>query len=105
MKKEKLSLSNICEGSVEGQFQAVYPEILKTLKEGQKAKIKIELEFVRPKGSSMMASISSKFSKTMPPMDAKIGLYPFKSDFGIDTEVPEEVNGVIQFPNALGQNR
>ena len=66
-------------------------------------KIKIEIEVARPKGSNMMASISSKFSKTMPPMDAKIGLYPFKADFCIDTEVIEENSKVRAFPNALGQ--
>lgn len=110
METEALSLSNVCEGKLEREFKIAYPKILKQLKDGQKATITIDIVIERPKDSSMLACIKANFKSKMPPSDARISLYPFNSEFGIETEklknsTDDGDQGVIPFPNALGQNR
>lgn len=105
---EGLSLSNVCEGKLEREFMTTYPKILKQLKDGQKATITIDIVVERPKDSSMLACVKANFKTKMPPSDARISLYPFNAEFGIKTEKLETTSedneqGVIQFPNALGQ--
>lgn len=98
-----LNLSNVCEGKLDRQFKAKYPEILAELKEGQKATMTISLTFERPAGSTIMTSVTSRMTTKMPPSAAVAGLYSFDDDYQIKTETmsQEETGkqGVIQFPN------
>ncbi|CQR73337.1 hypothetical protein SOV_51200 [Sporomusa ovata DSM 2662] len=92
-----LNLSNVCEGKLDRQFKAKYPEIISNLREGQKATITVSLTIERPAGSTMMTSITGKVTTKMPPGAAVAGLYAFNNDYQIKTEEPVQ-QGVIQFP-------
>lgn len=99
-----LNLSNVCEGKLDRQFKAKYPEIIANLKEGQKATVTIALTFERPSGSTIMTSVTGKMTTKMPPSAAVAGLYSFDNDYQIKTEnlQAEESGkqGVIQFPSS-----
>ncbi|WP_312337182.1 hypothetical protein [Anaerospora hongkongensis] len=97
-----LTLSNVCDGKLDRQFKAKYPEIIGNLREGQKAVITVQLTIERPAGSTMMTSITGKMSTKMPPAAAVAGLYAFNNDYEIKTEEPAQ-QGVIQFPNAVSK--
>lgn len=99
---QPLTLANVCEGKLDRQFKAKYPEIISNLREGQKAEITLKLTIERPAGSSMMTSITGKLSTKMPPAAAVAGLYAFDNDYVIKTEEPVS-QGVIQFPTAANK--
>jgi len=102
MSEEKLSLANICEGKLNGQFQRQYPEVFSDLKAGQKASVTISLTLSRPEGSTMMASISGKIAVKMPAAASVTGLYAFNDKYEIKADMPQEEpakQGVIPFPN------
>ena len=103
---EKLTLSNVCDGKLDKQFQRKYPEVLANLKDGQKATVTISIAIARPEGSATMVGITGKMTTKMPPSDAMVSLYSFDEGFNVKTEKIPEPNGeqgVIQFPNALSQ--
>lgn len=97
-----LSLSNVCEGKLDRQFKAKYPEILGDLKPGQKATYTITVTIERPEGSSVMANVTAKTAVKMPPAGAVASLYSFDGDFVIKTEEPVK-QSVIPFPNAANK--
>lgn len=102
MPMEKLSLLNVCEGSLEQQFQAAYPQILQSLKTGgKKATIKITLEFRRPEGSTTLAQVKSSFDAKLPPNDPYAETYSFNADdFSIKADVvpaPQGEQNVLPF--------
>ncbi len=96
-----LSLANVCEGKLDRQFKAKYPELVANLREGQKATITVQLTFERPAGSTVMASITGKMTTKMPPSASVASLYAFNNDYEIKTEVSftePAKQGVIPFP-------
>lgn len=64
--KEALTLSNICEGALEEEFQSLYPAILSQLKEGDKGSISITVEMARVKDTSSMVTTSFKVTPKFP---------------------------------------
>lgn len=72
MSVEKLSLANICEGTLEKQFQVAYPQILQGLKVSKgKSVITIKVELNRPAGTSAMTQVKTTFDVKMPPNDPR----------------------------------
>lgn len=108
MTTEKLSLANICEGMLEKQFQAAYPQILRGLKIGKgKSVITMKVELNRPAGTSAMTQVKATFDVKMPPNDPRVEAYSFNAnDFKIVAEVqpaPEGEQNVLQFPSAVNK--
>lgn len=95
MAKENLSLVNVCGGTLEEQFQAVYPQILQSLKVGKgKATVSMKIEFKRPEGTSAMAQARATFDVKMPPAEPRVEAYPFNADsFTIQAEVQSALEG------------
>ena len=93
---ENLSLVNVADGALEQQFQAAYPQILQSLKEGgKKATITIKIEFARPGGTTTLAGIKATFDVKMPPNDPRLKTYTFNgSDFRIQSD-PVKPLGVV----------
>lgn len=108
MSMEKLSLVNVCEGSLEQQFQAAYPQIIQALKTGgKKATVTMKLEFKRPDSSSTLASIKASFDAKLPPADPRAEVYSFNADnFRIEAEALPETQGeqnVLPFTAAVNK--
>lgn len=61
-----LSLSNVCGGKLDMEFQEKYQAAMATLKEGQKATITINLELSRVKGTSTMVNVGYKLTPKFP---------------------------------------
>lgn len=61
-----LSLSTVCGGKLEEQFQELYPAMLATLKEGSKASIAITIEFQRVKDTTTMVNVGYKLTPRWP---------------------------------------
>lgn len=102
MAKENLSLVNVCGGTLEKKFQAVYPQILQALEVGGgKAIVTMKVEFKRPEGTAITAQARASLDVKMPPARPFIEAYSFNADdFSIQAEVqsaPEGEQNVLPF--------
>lgn len=87
---DKLTLMNICGGTLAQQFEAIYPDILARCGSGEKAKLTIAIEFERVKDTSTMVRAAYTI-KTKTPGYGKSSLCQMDADFGLKTEPPEEI--------------
>jgi len=88
---EKLTLQNLCEGSLDQQFQAMYPELISRCASGEKASMTVIIEFERVKDTATMVRAAYKL-KTKTPGFGKASLCVMDADFGLKTEKPAEVS-------------
>ena len=98
-----LSLTTICGGNLEREFQRVYPEAVAKLKEGEKATITITLEFKRVKDTKTMVGTSYKLATKTPPQ-ANTSICQIVDEgadkFTLLTEKPEPEKVVSLFKEA-----
>jgi len=88
---EPLSLTNICEGKLEEEFQKVYPALLSQLKHGDKASLAIKLDFSRVADTETMIKMEYSVKPTFPARK-KSSIGQITDDFKVKTEkVPEKV--------------
>ena len=66
MSEGALSLSTICEGDLEQQFQALIPALLQRLKHGTKTGVTIKVEFKRIPDTATMVTSSFKITPSFP---------------------------------------
>jgi hypothetical protein len=67
MSKEFLSLSNVCEGKLEGEFQEAYTAIMAKLYPGKVGTISIKLKLQRVENTSSMVEIGYSLDAKLPP--------------------------------------
>ncbi len=61
-----LSLSTICGGNLEREFQEIYPALLANLDKGGKASVTITVELQRVKDTSTMVNVGYKLTPKWP---------------------------------------
>lgn len=92
MPKEYLSLSNICEGKLEVEFQEAYAAIMTRLYPGKIGTINIQLKLQRVENTSSMVEIGySLISKLPPQKRACIGEIVDDGLLKVDPAKPENV--------------
>lgn len=83
------TLSNICGGEVEKQFQREAKHLLSQLCEGEKGTITISLGFERTKGSAQMINIKSSV-KVAPPAKVRQTIGQITPEFTLQVDKPAE---------------
>lgn len=63
---KKLTLSNLCDGEMEEEFNNQYKEIISMLKEGAKGTISIQINFKKLEGTSTMYNVDFKINSRRP---------------------------------------
>lgn len=63
-----LSLSTICEGNLEKEFQQLYPELVNSLGEKDKASVNITITMYRVPNTATMVTLDYKLKATFPPL-------------------------------------
>ena len=80
-----LSLSTLCQGELEAQFQKMYPTLLSQCKDGDKASISIVIKFEKFKELSTMVKTEFKISPRFP-ATSKVSIGQFDDDFKVRTD-------------------
>ena len=95
-----ISLSTICTGGLEEQFQSLYPALLSQLKEDQQASLSISITFKHIPDTTTMVSASYKITPRFP-AKGKASICQITGDNKLKTEAPVE-SKVIQLNLAVG---
>lgn len=98
-----LSLSSICGGELEEQFQRLYPALLSQCREGDKASVAITVEFERVKDTTTMVKTKFKLTPKFP-ATSKASLCRFDDDFRVKTEPAVEKPQVVSLFKQEGAN-
>ncbi|MEN6567158.1 MAG: hypothetical protein ABFC57_12760 [Veillonellales bacterium] len=88
-----VSLSTICGGALEEQFQQVYPAVIAQLRTGNKGSVSITIDFKKVPDTTTMVSTSYKLTPKFP-ASGKASICQLTDKFGLKTEPPAE-NKVI----------
>jgi len=92
-----LTLSTVCGGKLEEEFQAFYPAVLAQLKEGDKATITINIELKRVPDTSSMVNLGYKITPKFP-AKTKASICQLDDEFKLRTEpLPEPIKIVNMF--------
>ncbi|MBO8158850.1 hypothetical protein [Thermosyntropha sp.] len=86
---EPLSLTNICGGQLEEDFQKLYRKLVTQLDEGEKANLSISIDLQRVKDTSSMFTISYKITPKYPPR-GKASMVRMGKDYTLQTEKVQE---------------
>jgi hypothetical protein len=82
---QELTLSNVCEGNIDAEFQRCYKEALAA----GGGKITINLDVTTVEGTSTMAKIKAGVKCALPGL-SKAAVYQFDNKFTIEVDEPEE---------------
>ncbi len=93
-----LSLSNLCYGGLEEQFQEQVPIIMSRVKPGQKASLGITITFERMKDTSTLVATEFKLTPKYPSI-SKTAICQVTGDNNLKTDpvMPEKSNVVNLF--------
>jgi hypothetical protein len=86
--KVPLTLSTVCGGKLEEEFQHLYPALLSQLKHGDKATINITLEMKRVQDTATMLNLSYKITPRFP-AKSKSSVCQITGDNKLRTEEPQ----------------
>lgn len=105
MEEVNLSLSNICGGELEKQFQSLVPALLLNLKYKQTASINIKIDFKRIEDTATMISTAYSCSPKFPAVK-KSSLCKQTGDNRLTTEPPVEKPKLVNMfdKKAEGEN-
>lgn len=98
-----VSLSTICGGAMEEQFQSVYPALIAQLKEGNKASVSITIDFKKVPDTTTMVATSYKITPKFP-ASGKASICQITGDCKLKTEPPVERPKVVGLFKAEGGN-
>lgn len=101
-----VSLSTICGGGMEEQFQAIYPALIAQLRDGNKASLSITIDFKKVPDTTTMVTTSYKLTPKFP-ASGKASICQLTSDYKLRTDPPAEKPKVVSLFNqtAEGGNR
>lgn len=89
-----VSLSTICGGAMEEQFQQLYPALLAQLREGNKASLSINISFKKVPDTTTMINTSYKMTPKFP-ASGKAIICQVTGEYKLKTEPPAEKPQVI----------
>jgi len=90
----KVSLSTICGGAMEEQFQTLVPALISQLKHGQKASVAISVTFSRVENTDTMINASYSITPKFPAIK-KAGICQVTGDNQLKTEAPADKPKVV----------
>lgn len=82
-----LSLSTICQGNLEKEFQRLYPELVNSLGEKDKASLNITITLTRVPNTTTMVALDYKLKATFPPI-ARSSLCAITQGGKLQTDAP-----------------
>ena len=91
---EKLTLENLCGGTLSQQFEALYPDMIAHCKSGEKCSMSITINFERVPDTATMVRTDYTL-KTKTPGFSKASLCVMDADFGLKTEEAEKMPEVV----------
>jgi len=101
----ELTLSTICEGNLEAEFQSFIPALLSQLKHGQKATVAITIDIKRVADTSTMITAAYSITPKFPAIK-KASICRMTGDNKLITEeAPEPMKVVNLFTNIAGGNK
>lgn len=89
-----VSLSTICGGAMEEQFQQLYPALLAQLREGNKASLSVNISFKKVQDTATMINTSYKMTPKFP-ASGKASICQITGDYKLKTDPPAEKPQVI----------
>jgi len=84
---EDLDLGNVCLGDLNKEFKALYPQIMKSLNDGNKASIAITVEFAKVPNTTTMTNVNYSITPKYPARK-KSGVCQMNDSFKLRTEKP-----------------
>lgn len=97
-----VSLSTICTGGLEEQFQSLYPALISQLKEGNSASLSISISFKRVPDTTTMINAAYKITPRFP-SKGKASICQITGDNKLKTDAPIE-SKVTQLNLVAGGN-
>lgn len=97
-----VSLSTICAGGLEAQFQSLYPALISQLKEGNSSSVSIGISFKRVPDTATMVNVSYKITPRFP-AKGKASICQITGDNKLKTDAPVESN-ITQLNLVVGGN-
>jgi hypothetical protein len=98
-----LSLNTVCQGKLEEAFQDIYPNLIASMKPGDKAGISISIEFKRVEETDTMINVSFKIAPKFPAR-SKASICQIIKNYKLKTDRPME-QAVIAFPTEKKEAR
>jgi hypothetical protein len=99
----KMTLSTICGGDLEEEFQAYIPALLSQLKQGQKASIAITVDLKRVQDTATMVTASYSITPRFPAVK-KASICRVTGENDLKTESRQERPKVLNMFNSEGGN-
>lgn len=99
MAEVQVSLTTICGGALEEQFQSLIQAIIPQIKHGQKGSIAINIDFKRVENTSTMVTTSYKMTPKFPAI-SKASICQVTGDNRLKTEAPVERPKVVNLFNS-----
>lgn len=84
-----LSLANICDGALDEAFCRVYPQVLSSMRKGQKASISITVKLERPENLDTLVNIGYELGPRFP-KQGKVGIAQITGEGGLRVENPKD---------------
>ena len=85
-----LTLSSLCEGKLEEEFQRMYPEVIESLGEKGKGSLTITINFQRVPDTVTMVRMDYKIKPTFPPRE-RSSVCQIDKEFKLKTDAPPKV--------------
>lgn len=99
-----VSLSTICAGALEEQFQQIMQALIPQIKHGQKGSVSISIDFKRVENTTTMVTTAYKITPKFPAM-SKASICQVTGDNRLKTEAAVERPKVVNlFNNGDGGN-
>lgn len=89
-----VSLSTICAGALEEQFQSIMQALIPQIKHGQKGSVSINIDFKRVENTTTMVTTAYKITPKFPAM-SKASICQVTGDNRLKTEAPADRPKVV----------
>jgi len=97
-----LTLSSVCEGKLEEEFQKMYPDLVESLGAKGKASVAITLQMQRVPDTQTMIRMDYKIKPTFPPVE-RSSVCQIDKECKLKTDAPPKVNQtLISFDGGKG---
>jgi len=103
MSEVNISLSTICGGALEDQFQDLYPALISQIKQGQKASLSITINFKKIENTDTMLSADYSLTPKFPAVK-KASICQITGEGKLKTDAPQPRPQVVNLFNATGGN-
>lgn len=89
-----LTLSTVCEGKLDEEFQRMYPELVESLGEKGKASVSITIQMQRVPDTQTMVRMDYKIKPTFPPVE-RSAVCQIDKGYKLKTDAPPKVKQTL----------